>query len=79
MTLRLVLIRGLFPQNFQSLEIIGDMYQDTEAFCHYSLNSPESNIIRLVKLLGKKIEKTWKMEKLREKDMEIMGEKLSDK
>ena len=34
--LRLILIGERFFQNFQSLEIIGDMYQCTEAFCHYS-------------------------------------------
>ena len=33
---RLILIGELFFQKFQSLEIIGDMYRYTEAFCHYS-------------------------------------------
>ena len=33
---RLINIGELFFQNSQSLEIIGDLYQDTEAFCHYS-------------------------------------------
>ena len=32
---RLVFIGELFFQSFQSLEIIGNMYQDTEAFWHY--------------------------------------------
>ena len=27
--------------NFQSLEIVGDLYQYSEAFCHSSWNSPE--------------------------------------
>ena len=39
--LRLILIGEFFFQNFQSLEIIGDMCRYTEAFCHYSWNSPE--------------------------------------
>ena len=34
--LRFILIGERFFQNSQSLEIIGDMYQYTEAFCHYS-------------------------------------------
>ena len=34
--LRLILIGERFFHNFQSLEIIGDVYQYTEAFCHYS-------------------------------------------
>ena len=33
---RFILIGERFFQKFQSLEIIGDMYQYTEAFCHYS-------------------------------------------
>ena len=36
MELRFILIGERFFHNFQSLEIIGDMYQCTEAFCHYS-------------------------------------------
>ena len=32
---RLILIGERFFQNFRSLEIIGDMYQYTETFCHY--------------------------------------------
>ena len=34
--LRLILIGELSFQNFQSLEIIRDIYQDTGAFCHNS-------------------------------------------
>ena len=34
--LRFILIGERFFHNFQSLEIIEDMYQYTEAFCHYS-------------------------------------------
>ena len=34
--LRLILIGERFFLKFQSLEIIGDMYRYTEAFCHYS-------------------------------------------
>ena len=34
--LRLILIGERFFHNFQGLEIIGDMYQYTEAFFHYS-------------------------------------------
>ena len=40
-TIRLILIGECFFCNFQSLEIIGDMYQYTEAFFHYPWNSPE--------------------------------------
>ena len=35
-TLRLKLIGKRFFHNFQSLEVPGDMYQYTEAFCHCS-------------------------------------------
>ena len=42
--LRFILIGERFFRNFQSLEVIGDMYQYTEAFCHYSWNSPEPKI-----------------------------------
>ena len=36
--LRLILIGERFFHNFsQSLELIGDMYQYTEAFCHYNI------------------------------------------
>ena len=34
--LRFILIGERFFHNFQSLEIIGDMYQNTEAFYHNS-------------------------------------------
>ena len=33
--------RAFFSKNSKSLEIIVDMYQYTEAFCHYSWNSPK--------------------------------------
>ena len=33
---RLILVGESFFQNLQSLEIIGDMYQYTEALSHYS-------------------------------------------
>ena len=33
---RLILIGERFSHNFQSLEIMGDLYQYTEAFCQYS-------------------------------------------
>ena len=33
---RLILMGELFFKNFQSLGTIGDMYQNMEAFCHYS-------------------------------------------
>ena len=33
---RFILIEERFFKNIQSLEKIGDMYQYTEAFCHYS-------------------------------------------
>ena len=32
----IILIGELCFPNLQSLEIVGDMYQGTEAFCHYS-------------------------------------------
>ena len=34
--IRLILIGECFSHNFQRLEINGDMYRYTEAFCHYS-------------------------------------------
>ena len=38
---RFILIGERFFPNFQSLEIVGDMYQYTGVFFHYSWNSPE--------------------------------------
>ena len=71
---RLILIGKLFSQNFLSLKIIEDMYQDMEAFCLYSGNSPAAakiyGLLNLPYLFGKKQEnledwklreKTWKL------------------
>ena len=46
------------------------VYQYTEAFCHYPLN--------FTYYLEKKNRKIYKIEKLREKKVEIMEQKLSD-
>ena len=58
------------------------MYQDTEAFSHYSWNSPEetkkSGLLTFTSL-EIKIRKIWNIEKLPEKNVEIMGTKLFDK
>ena len=43
---RFILIGERFFHNYQFLEIIGDVYECTEAFCHYSRNSPEPKISR---------------------------------
>ena len=74
---RLILIGERFFHNFESMEIIGDMYQSTEAFCHYSLNSPEgkkNNLVKFHTFGKKKNRKVWKIEKLREKNVQNLGE-----
>ena len=74
--LKFILVAERFFHIFQSLEIIGDMYQHTEAFCHYSSNSPEPKISSLLtfqylekkagryygrlKNCAKKMSKIWK-------------------
>ena len=82
-TTGLILIGECFFQKFQSLEIIGDMYWYTEAFCHYSWNSPEeakiSSSLTFQYLEQKKNRNIWKIEKLREKNIENLDKKLSDK
>ena len=81
--LRFILIgERFFSQNFLSLEIIGNMYQYTEAFCHYSWNYPEEAEISsslTSQYLGKRNRKKWKIEKLRETNVEKLGKKLPDK
>ena len=75
---KLLLIGDFFFQNFQSLEIIVDVYRDTEAFCHYFVKFSRSNKIRKVKLRvfgGGGNRNICTMKKLREKNMEIMGKK----
>ena len=56
------------------------MYQYTEAFCHSSWKSPEpkipsSSTFQYLETNGK----IWKIKKLREKNVEILEKKLSDK
>ena len=55
--------RACFPY-FPKLKIVGDMYQYTEAFRHYSWNSPEAKKSRSSDFtyLGKKIRNTRYME-----------------
>ena len=58
------------------------MYRYTEAFCHYLWNSPEEAKILgslTFQYLGKKNGKIWKTEEMREKNIENMEKKLSDK
>ena len=78
---RLFLIGERFFHNFQRLEINGDMYQYTEAFCHYSWTSPRARKSSSLtfQYLEKKNRKIKMIEKLREKNVEIMENKLSDK
>ena len=78
--LRLILIGERFSHNFQSLEVIGDMYQYTEAFCDYSWNSPEAKKSRssIFTHLGNKIGKYGKIEIFRENKCRKFGKKLSD-
>ena len=66
-------------QNSQSLEIMGDM-QGTEAFCHYSWNSPEAQKSGLLNFiyLGEKTGKILEDRKIPRKNTEIMEKKLSD-
>ena len=64
--------RAIF-HNFQSLEIIRNMYQYTEAFCHYSWNSSqEKKSCHLNFTYLEKNRKIWKIEKSREKNVEII-------
>ena len=63
---RFILFGERFLHNFQSLEIIGDIYQYTEAFCHNSWNSPELKNTKFVNIQifgGKKQEnmEDWKV------------------
>ena len=59
------------------------MYQYTEAFCHYNNSSREilqkqkSSTLNFT-YLREKIRKIWKIEKLREKNVEIVGKTLPD-
>ena len=77
---RSILIGERFFQNFQSLETIGNMYQYTEAFCHYSWNSPEQKISSSLtfQYLERKQEnmEDWKIARNK---CRKLGEKLSDK
>ena len=71
--LRLILIGERFIHNFQSLEIIGDMYQYTEAFCHYIreiLRKAKKSSSSTFQHLEKKPRKIWKIGKLREKNVD---------
>ena len=78
-SLRFILILEDFFHNFQSLEIIGDMYLVSiyggvlSLFVNFS-RTKNINI----PILGKKNKKTWKS-KLREKNVEKLDKKLSDK
>ena len=60
------------------MKIIGDMYGSVLSL---SVKFSRSKKIKFVKfhVYGKKIRKIWKIEKMRGKNVEIMGEKLSDK
>ena len=51
------------------------------SFCHYSLNSPEPKVSSSLtfQYLEKKNRKIWKIEKLRENNVEKLGKKLPDK
>ena len=81
MNLRFILIGERFFHNFRSLEIIGDMYQYTEAFWHYSWNSPEPKISSSLPLFQylEKNRLIWKIEKLRENMPKKSKKKLSEK
>ena len=74
--LRLILIGELFFQNFQSLEIIGDMYESRYGgVLSLSVKFSRSKKNRFDKFdtSEKKIMKIWKkMKKLREESMEII-------
>ena len=73
------LLESFFLHNFQTLEIIGGMYQYTKAFCHYSWNSPEAKKSCSLNFtyLETKIRKIWKLKKFREKIVDIYGKKNS--
>ena len=79
--LGLIIIRERFFHNFQSLEIIGgyvSIYVGVlSLFVKFSRSQKTSSFKLYV--VGKKPRKIWKIEKLREKNVEIMGKKKSDK
>ena len=80
MGLRLIGDFFFFFQNFQSLEIIGDMYRDTEAFCDYSRNSPEATKNKIkVHIFGNKNQKNLEDENIARKNKQIVGKKLPNK
>ena len=68
---------------FSSLEIIGDMYQDTEAFCHYVfVKFSRSEKIRFVKFPisgGGKSGKSGRLKNCAKKNEKYGKTKLSDK
>ena len=66
--------RRAFFHNFRSSEIIGDMYQFTEAFCHYSENSPEAKKIELVKFYQVQENKFGRLKNCAKKWVILMGE-----
>ena len=58
------------------------MYEDTEAFRHDSFVKffrSKKKQVKFHVIFGKKNRKTWKIKKLTEKNMEVTGEKLSEK
>ena len=82
MQVRLILIiRELFFQNFQSLEIVGDMYQERRRSVTIRASFQKQKKNRFVEFTcwKKNPGKPGRLKKLLEKYMEITGKKLSDK
>ena len=75
--LRLILIGERFPHTFRSSEIIGDnMYQYTEEFCEILQKKQKNQVRQVSRIIRKTRIKIWKIEKSREKNVDIIyGEK----
>ena len=64
-----------FGNNWRYVSIFGGVLS---LFVKFS-RSKKIKFVKVLTYLGNKIKKIWKIEKLREKKVEIMGKKLSDK
>ena len=73
------LSESVFSIIFKTLGIIGDLHQYTEAFCHYSWNSPEVQKNKFVKFhtFGRKKQENMEDWKIERKKSRKIGKKSS--
>ena len=55
------------------------MYQYTEEFCEILQKKQKNQVRQVSRIIRKTRIKIWKIEKSREKNVDIMGKKLSNK